>query len=381
MVFSATLITSKSAHLNCISSNNTGNRHKTGHNTYSSLCNAPIFQLPSNAATQSNSMSNSLAFIDIGANLLDLMFKGNYHDKSIHPPDLDSVLQRSFDAGVEKIIITSGNLEEAKAALALARTHERLFTTVGVHPTRCSEFETYPQGPDGYLAALKEVLDDGTRDGKIVAIGECGLDYDRLQFCDPETQKRYFKAQFELAKHANLPMFLHLRAAADDFLDIVHQHIDDFPAGVVHSFDGTASELKNILKFKKLDIGLNGCSLKTEENLSVAKLVPVERLHFETDAPWCDIRPTHAGAAWVKSKLAVKDKKKYEVGCLVKGRNEPCNIRQVFEVVAGIKMNTRDINAAGKEKEKEEEATAAAAEELCRAVYNNSSTIFFPKGK
>jgi len=369
MVFSAALITSKTSLLPSAFSRS--------------------FRLPTNAAIHFTAMNqtNCPKFIDIGANLLDLMFKGNYHgsDKSIHPPDLDNVLQRSFDAGVEKIIITSGTLEEAKAALSLARTHERLFTTVGVHPTHCSEFETHPQGPDGYLAELKEVLADGTRDGKIVAIGECGLDYDRLQFCDAETQQRYFKAQFELAEDANLPMFLHLRAAADDFLDIIHRHLDDFPAGVVHSFDGTASELGKILKINKLDIGLNGCSLKTEENLSVAKLVPVKRLHFETDAPWCEIRPSHAGSAWVKSKLAAKDKKKYEAGCLVKGRNEPCNIRQVFEVVAAIKSKkNQGSDAAGKEKEEEEEegkAVAAAAEELCRAVYNNSSSMFFSKNR
>ncbi|KAL4546468.1 hypothetical protein Ndes2526B_g01688 [Nannochloris sp. 'desiccata'] len=364
MVFSTALITSKSSHL-----------------LPSAFSRS--FRVPPNAAIQPNTMhqTNILTFIDIGANLLDLMFKGNYNgsDKSHHPPDLDNVLQRSFDAGVQKIIITSGNLEEAKSALALARTHERLFTTLGVHPTRCSEFETYPEGPDGYLAALKEVLADGTRDGKIVAIGECGLDYDRLHFCDAETQKRYFEAQFELAKDANLPMFLHLRAAADDFLDIVHRRVDDFPAGVVHSFDGTASELESILKIEKLDIGLNGCSLKTEENLSVAKLVPVERLHFETDAPWCDIRPTHAGAAWVKSKLATKDKKKYEAGCLVKGRNEPCNIRQVFEVVAGIKARENQGSDAAEKKEEKEEGKEAVAEELCRAVYNNSLSMFFSK--
>jgi TatD DNase family protein len=319
------------------------------------------------------SQPSNLKFIDIGANLLDEMYKGFYHgsDTPYHPPDIDSVLQRAWESGVEKIVITAGNLEEAKAALAFARTHENLYTTVGVHPTRCSEFDTYPAGPDAYMSALKAVLADGISDGKIVAIGECGLDYDRLQFCDAETQKVYFEKQFELARSSNLPMFLHLRAAADDFLDIVQRHVDDFPAGVVHSFDGTASELENILKIQKLDIGLNGCSLKTEENVSVAKLVPIERLHFETDAPWCDIRPSHAGAASVKTKLGpVKDKKKYEAGCLVKGRNEPCNIRQVYEVVAGFKRGDGNNNNNTGE---------AAGEDLdlCRAVYTNSLSMFF----
>lgn len=56
---------------------------------------------------------------------------------------------------------------------------ERLFCTVGVHPTRCGLFLSHPEGPDAYLAALLEVIKDGQSDGKVVAVGECGLDYDR----------------------------------------------------------------------------------------------------------------------------------------------------------------------------------------------------------
>lgn len=236
-----------------------------------------------------------------------------------------------------------------------------MFTTVGVHPTRCGEFETYPQGPEAYLNALEEVLKDGISDGKVVAVGECGLDYDRLQFCDADTQRRWFEAQFSLAKSFNLPMFLHLRAATSDFLEIVRRHLEDFPAGVVHSFDGSQAELDDILTVNKLHIGLNGCSLKTEENLAVAAMVPIDRLHFETDAPWCDIRATHAGAGAIRTKLPAKDKKKHDMGCLVRGRNEPCNIWQVLEVIAEAKE--------GKE--------AEAAAELAAQVLRNSEAMFF----
>lgn len=63
--------------------------------------------------------------------------------------------------------------------------------------------------------------------------------------------------------------------------------------------------------------------------------IPAERLLLETDSPYCDVRPSHAGKAYVKTMHQAKDKKKYEDHMLVKGRNEPCNSISVFEVIAG----------------------------------------------
>lgn len=67
-------------------------------------------------------MANTPKLIDIGANLTDTMYQGVYGGKQYHPPDLDAVLHRAWDAGVERIIITAGNLEDAQRALELAST-------------------------------------------------------------------------------------------------------------------------------------------------------------------------------------------------------------------------------------------------------------------
>ncbi|GLC33627.1 hypothetical protein PLESTM_000093800 [Pleodorina starrii] len=317
-------------------------------------------------AAASRVVGANMRFIDIGANLLDDMYGGMYNDKQCHPADLSSVLDRAWAAGLQRLIITAGSLSEARRALELAKTDKRLFCTVGCHPTRCREFEGHPGGPDAYLQELLSVLREGQAAGKVVAVGECGLDYDRLHFCDAETQRKYFEAQFLLARESGLPMFLHLRAAADDFLDIVRRHAADFPrGGVVHSFDGSADEAARILELPQLAIGLNGCSLKTDDNLSVVSSLPLERIMIETDCPWCEIRPTHAGRKYVSAAAlagpgGAKDRKKHDPGCQVKSRNEPANIRLVLEVIAGVKGLT-DMEA------------------LSEQIYGNTAAMFFPE--
>ena len=130
-------------------------------------------------------------------------------------------------------------------------------------------------------------------------------------------------------------------------------------SGVVHSFDGSAEERDAILALG-LYIGVNGCSLKTEENLEVVKGIPGDKLLLETDCPWCDIRPSHAGHKLIKTRFEgwpQVDKKKWKEGAVVKGRNEPHNMRQVLEVVAAVR---------------EEDP-----ETLADTVYNNTLEVFF----
>lgn len=291
-------------------------------------------------------------FIDIAANLTDAVYIGHYNGNKRHEPDLSVVLSRARDTGVVKTMVTAGTLSQSKKALTMSHTDPSLFSTVGVHPTRAGEMLS---NPDDYVEKLFQVIQDGAQ--KVVAIGECGLDYDRTQFCSEVDQLPGFLKHFVLAEKTKLPMFLHDRNTRGDFGRVITENRSRFTTGVVHSFTGTMEEMQ---KYVDLDlyIGVNGCSLKTEYNLKVASAIPLDHIMLETDCPYCEIRSTHAGAKLVKSKWPAKDKKKYSPDAMVKGRNEPCNIRQVCEVIAA--------------------ARGIAEEELARAAFNNTMRVFFP---
>jgi len=204
------------------------------------------------------------------------------------------------------------------------------------------------------------LIKQGKMSGNVVAVGEFGLDYARLQFCPKDIQQLGFRKQLEMAIETKLPLYLHNRDSGDDLYDILLEYRDRLVAsqggddgnirGIVHSFDESV-EVATKLMSLGLHIGINGCSLKTPENLQIVAQIPLDKLILETDCPWCDIRPTHSGYEHLQTTFPTKKEKQYNrelaKDFCVKNRTEPCHVAQVAEVIAGVKgLDVADVVAA-----------------------------------
>jgi TatD DNase family protein len=233
------------------------------------------------------------------------------------------------------------------------------YATIGVHPCSTQDFDKHKGGPDALMKALRDLCVEAKHQGHAVAFGEIGLDYDRLFLSPKDVQLKYFELQLGLAEEMQLPLFLHSRACSEDFEHIMKARLDKLPKrGLVHSFTGTVPEMEALLQLG-FDIGINGCSMKTEENLQVVKAVPLDRLQIETDGPWCEIRASHASFQHLKDGPAVPKtvkKEKWQKGLMIKGRNEPATIVQVAHVIARVK----DISV----------------QEVCESAWKNSTEMF-----
>ena len=295
-------------------------------------------------------------FIDIGANLTDDNYMGIYHQVKCHEPDLETVIKRSEKEGLSHIIITAGKLKDLKDALNIIATYQpktnvKLCTTVGVHPTWTHEIT------DDYLNELVDLAEKNRE--HIVAIGEVGLDYCRLEFADKDTQIKGYRKQIALLheKFPDLPYFFHCREAFDDFNQINHE-LNITGKGVVHSFNSDLNYIKNVLK-EGWDVGINGLAFRSQESFDAVKEIPIDRLHFETDCPYCDIKSSFVGYPLMNKRPKGCKHDKYNPDKLVIGRNEPCKIIDV--AVIASKVLKVDLYA------------------LCQQVHQNSMKMFFPE--
>ena len=137
----------------------------------------------------SSGISPCIRLFDVAANMMSPEYSGIYRGKSAHSCDWQAVINRGRENGVRKFLFTAGTLKDAEKALELAKDHKDFFVTVGVHPCRAAEVAEMPENEDkidNYFEEMKKLLREEESKGKVVAIGECGLDYDRLEYASKD---------------------------------------------------------------------------------------------------------------------------------------------------------------------------------------------------
>ncbi|AZM95423.1 MAG: hydrolase TatD [Gammaproteobacteria bacterium] len=205
--------------------------------------------------------------VDIGANLTHESFQR----------DLADVIARAKAANVATLIVTGTDIEHAEQAVELAKQTPGIYATAGVHPHDAS----------GWSSDVARQLKTLHQKPEVVAVGECGLDFNR-NFSTPHEQELAFEAQLALAAESGLPLFLHERDAGQRMREMLHSWRDDISQAVIHCFTADRDTLHGYLDLD-LHIGLTGwiCDERRGHHLrSIVKDIPLDRLMVETDCPY-----------------------------------------------------------------------------------------------
>lgn len=206
-----------------------------------------------------------IVYYDIGLNLFGRQF-----------PDPEKIIKEAGDAGV-RCILTGTDTKENQKIDTFSRNHP-VYGTAGIHPhnadsARQADFDL-----------IERIVSSNDR---IVAVGECGLDFDRM-FSAKENQIRCLEKHIVLAKKLGKPMFLHERSAAAEFVKRFRRHPEVCRNSVVHCFTGDRATLETYLDMG-FSIGITGwiCDDRRAGELRQAvKMIPMDRVLIETDAPY-----------------------------------------------------------------------------------------------
>ena len=222
--------------------------------------------------------------------------------------DLNEVIERAKLAGVTRIINFGSTLKSSEIATQLSSTYEGLFAGVGVHPEEIEDFSKNN---------AVDIIVNLTKNDKVVAIGEIGLDYHWTQDTEiKEIQQKIFIQQLDIARQLNLPVCIHERDAHGDAMKILKSEAKEL-RGVLHCFSGSMEMAREVWKMGFL-IGVDGpLTFKNSAKLpEIVKEAPSDMILIETDAPYLAPTP-HRGK-----------------------RNEPAFVVEVAKKIAEIRGET-----------------------------------------
>jgi TatD DNase family protein len=242
-------------------------------------------------------------FIDSHAHL----FFPNFKD------DLDEVINRAKENGVDYIIVPGTDLATSKEAVELAEKYDCIYAAVGVHPHDTKEWD------DDFIPKIKALA----AHEKVVAIGEIGLDY-YYDFSPREKQIPAFEAQLNLALELNKPVIIHNREANDDIMDFARKYSDKGLKAQFHCFAGNEKDAQELIEMGYTISFTGNITFKKAETLrKIVYSVHPENILLETDSPFLTPVP-HRGK-----------------------RNEPAYVKYVAEKIAEIHhLRVKDIARA-----------------------------------
>lgn len=199
-----------------------------------------------------------------------------HYDDAAFSEDRDFLLEQMHREGIEYIVNIGCSMENSNSITGLVKQYDFLYGTVGVHP----------EDAGSLTESDMEELEELSKQDKILAIGEIGLDY---HYDEPpkDIQKQWFVRQLDLAKRRQLPVVIHSRDAAKDTLDIMKAEHAGKTNGVIHCFSYGVEMAREYLNMGYY-IGIGGViTFKNGRKLKeVAEYAPLDRIVLETDAPY-----------------------------------------------------------------------------------------------
>ena len=202
----------------------------------------------------------------------------HYDDKQFEQ-DLEQVIDKIYKSGVTRCINVGCNVETSRQVIAIAKKYDFMYAMCGIHPN------DIPQTEDELWKDIEKIKELATKENKVVAIGEIGLDYHYDRF-DKEMQQKAFIKQIELANNLNLPISIHTRDSIDDTIGIIRKYkIKN--GGVLHCCPFNRELVRHGLE-QGLYIAFGGtCTFKNARNAKeIVEMVPLDRILIETDSPY-----------------------------------------------------------------------------------------------
>ncbi len=200
-------------------------------------------------------------------------------DMSEFDNDREDVIARAKDTGFEALITAGSDFDSAARAMELATRHDFIYAAIGVHPHDAKDFSD-----EIYLDLVSR-----SRNRKVVAIGETGLDY-HYDHSPRDVQREVFRKHLRLAKEAGLPVIVHSREAKEDTMAILAE--SGINQGVLHCFSGDLDMAEQAMSMG-LSLSLAGpVTFKKSSRLrEIARIIPDDYLLIETDAPYLSPEP------------------------------------------------------------------------------------------